>query len=86
MDKTALVATIKEWLKMDESIAQLRKELKTKTEQRKAHNVKLIALMRAQNVDEIDMTDGKILRQTKKVKAPINKKHLMTCLSTYYKS
>jgi hypothetical protein len=86
MDKALLVATIKEWLKADEGIAELRKEIKAKIELRKAHNLKLISLMRSQNVDEIDLSDGKIIRQTKKVKAPINKKHLLTCLSTYYKS
>lgn len=86
MDKAALVATIKEWLKADEGIAQLRKEIKAKTELRKATNLKLIALMRSQNVDEIDLSDGKIIRQTRKTKAPINKKHLLACLSTYYKS
>jgi hydroxylamine reductase (hybrid-cluster protein) len=86
MDKAALVAAIKEWLKADEAITHLRKELKAKTDLRKAHNEKLIALMKAQNVDEIDLSDGKIVRQQKKVKAPINKKHLLTCLSTYYKS
>jgi len=86
MDKAALVATIKDWLKADEGIAQLRKEIKVKTALRKEHNLKLIELMRSQNLDEIDLSDGKIIRQTKKVKAPINKKHLLTCLSTYYKS
>lgn len=86
MDKAALVATIKDWLKADESIVKLRKEIKAMSELRKAHNLKLISLMKSQNVDEIDLSDGKIIRQTRKVKAPINKKHLLTCLSTYYKS
>jgi hypothetical protein len=86
MDKARISATIKEWVRMDTEIADLRRQMKDLSLQKKGYADELVRLMKEFQIDEIDMTDGKIVRQTKRTKAPVNKKLLLTSLAKYYKN
>jgi hypothetical protein len=86
MDKARITATIKEWVRMDSEIADLRRQIKEFTLQKKTHADELVRLMKEFQIDEIDMTDGKIVRQTRRTKAPVNKKLLLASLAKYYKN
>jgi len=86
MDRARISATIKEWVKMETEIAAMRRQMKGLAMQKKALADELVRLMKEFQIDEIDMTDGKIVRQTRKTKAPVNKKLLLASLAKYYKS
>jgi hypothetical protein len=86
MDKARITANIKEWVRMDTEIAAMRREIKEMNVKKKMYADELVRLMKEHQIDEIDMTDGKIVRHTRKTKAPVNKKLLMTSLLKYYKS
>lgn len=77
---------IKEWVKTDDEIGELRKRIRLLTQSKKTVSAQLLTIMKEQKIDEFDLNnEGKLVRQTKKTKQPINKKQLLTCLSKYYK-
>lgn len=86
MDRARIATAIKEWVRMDAEIAELRQQIKGRSIQKKAFADELVRLMKDNQIDEIDMSDGKIVRQTRRTKAPVNKKLLFASLSKYLKS
>ena len=40
--------------------------------------------MKSNEIDCFDISDGKIVYSQNKIKAPVSKKHLLTCLSQYF--
>lgn len=86
MDKISIITTIKEWVKIDDDISKMQIELKKKKEFKKKISLDLLNVMKQNNLDEFDITDYKIIRNVKKVKMPINKKHILKCLQTYCKT
>ncbi len=86
MDKVNIVGIIKEWVKVDDDIMKLQVELKKKKEYKKKISEELLNVMKTNNLDEFDITDYKIVRNVKKIKMPINKKHILKCLESYCKS
>jgi len=83
--KTELIQNIKEWVKLDNEIRQIKKEEKTRKIKQKVLSAKLMSVMKENKIDEFDINNGKLSYQTRKVKKPINKKNLMNILSKYYK-
>jgi hypothetical protein len=77
---------IKEWVKVDDEMDELRKRMRGLNQSKKLLSTQLLNIMKEQKIDEFDLNqEGKLIRQTKKTKQPINKKQLMTSLSKYYK-
>ena len=80
-----LKQNIKEWVKIDEEMTELRQRMRTLNQTKKDLSVGLLSIMKDQKIDEFDLNnEGKLIRQTKKTKQPINKKQLMTSLIKYY--
>lgn len=86
MDKVNLIGIIKEWVKIDDDIMKLQTDMKKKKEYKKKISLELLNVMKTHNLDEFDITDYKIVRNVKKVKMPINKKHILKCLESYCKN
>jgi hydroxymethylpyrimidine pyrophosphatase-like HAD family hydrolase len=83
--KDQLVKTIKEWVKIDNEIRALQKEvLKRKTDKKKASS-DLMGVMKKNEIDCFDINDGQIYYSKKNIKKPITKKVLMNTLSKFYK-
>lgn len=86
MDKHQLITTIKEWVRLDAEIVVLRRSAKAAADLKKELTKNLVVLMKENSLDEIDLSDSKIVRKTRVSKSSVNKKHLMNCLSKYYKN
>jgi len=86
MERQHLIATIKEWMRLDQEIAALRRQAKGFVDQKKELTKMLVGLMKEKSLDEIDLTDGKLVRKTRVTKSSLNKKTLQVCLSKYYKN
>ena len=71
---------------MDTQLKNLRTELKRLNQEKKEISNKLIDIMKDNDIETIDMNEGKIQYKKSVVKAPISKKHLMACLESYYKN
>jgi hypothetical protein len=86
MDKTILITRVKEWVKIDEDIATLQNEIKKKKVLKKNISAELMDIMKNNGIDQFDLNDGKLIRQVRKTKASLSKKHLLGCLSKYCKT
>jgi hypothetical protein len=84
-NKEKLIKTIQEWVKLDNEIRKLKKEASIrKTEQDKITKT-LMNTMKTNEIDEFNISNGKITYLNKTVKKPINKKNLLEILSKFYR-
>ena len=84
--KEKLVNNIKEWIKMDNEIAQLKTEIKERNNKKKALTENLVSVMKTNQIDCFDINGGALVYKTNKVKKPINGKTLLAALQNYYKT
>ncbi len=84
--KEQLVNNIKEWIKMDNEIAQLKTEIKERNNKKKALTENLVSVMKTNEIDCFDINGGALVYKTNKVKKPINGKTLLAALQNYYKT
>lgn len=84
--KEQLVTNIKEWIKIDTEIAQLKAEIKERNNKKKALTENLVVVMKTNSIDCFDINGGALVYKKNKVKKPINGKTLLTALQNYYKN
>jgi len=83
--KEKLIKTIQEWVRLDNEMRTLKKEVNSrKTEQDKITKV-LINTMKSNEIDEFNINNGKLSYSNRTVKKPITKKNLLEILSKFYK-
>jgi hypothetical protein len=85
MDKDGLIRNIKEWVQIDNEMKTLQKELKDRRVKKKLLTESLVEVMRTHEIDEFNMNEGKLIYSQHKIKTPLSKKYLITCLGTYFK-
>ena len=83
-NKNQLIHTVKEWVRIDNEIRQLQKEISTRRQDKKIMNDQLMETMKSNDIDCFDLNDGKICYTKKNVKKPINNKVLLDILTKYY--
>lgn len=82
--KEKLIKTIQEWVRLDNEMRTLKKEVNSrKTEQDKITKV-LINMMKSNEIDEFNINNGKLSYSNRTVKKPITKKNLLEILSKFY--
>ena len=84
--KEELVNTIKGWMQIDSEMKLLQKELKERRLKKKHLTEALVEIMKTNEIDCFDISEGKIIYTANKVKAPLSKKHLNECLAKYFAS
>jgi hypothetical protein len=84
--KEQLVNNIKEWIKMDTEIAELKAQIKDRNNKKKTLTENLVTVMKTNKIDCFDINGGALVYKTNKVKKPINGKTLLSALQNYYKS
>jgi Family of unknown function (DUF5760) len=82
--KEQLIHHVKTWVKLDNDIRVLQKELASKKTQKKEISAQLMETMKKNAIDCFDIKDGQICYTKKNVKKPITSKKLLELLSTYY--
>jgi len=83
-NKKLLIENIKEWVKLDKEIRELKKQEKIRKKKQDELSKSLIEIMKSNEIDEFDINQGKIVYKKKNVKKPITKKNLLDILSKYY--
>jgi hypothetical protein len=83
--KDQLVKKIKEWVKIDNEIRALQKEVRKKQADKKTISADLMDVMRKNEIDCFDIKDGQITYSKKNVKKPITSKNLLGILANYCK-
>jgi len=84
--KEQLVNNIKEWIKMDTEITDLKAQIKDKTTKKKTLTENLVTVMKTNKIDCFDINGGALIYKTNKTKKPINAKTLLAALQNYYKT
>jgi len=84
--KEQLVNNIKEWIKMDTEIADLKAQIKDRNNKKKTLTENLVSVMKTNKIDCFDINGGALVYKSNKIKKPINGKTLLTALQNYYKS
>jgi hypothetical protein len=83
--KEQLVKSIKDWVKIDNEIRSLQKEIINRKTEKKHISSDLMTVMKKNEIDCFDINGGQIYYSKKNVKKPITKKVLMNTLSKFYK-
>lgn len=83
--KEELIQTIKAWVKIDNEVKALQKEVKKRNDDKKKLSESLMNVMKKNEIDCFDIKDGQIMYSKKSVKRPMTKKVLMDVLTKYYK-
>jgi hypothetical protein len=84
--KEQLVNNIKEWIKIDTEIAELKAQIREKNNKKKGLTENLVTVMKNNKIDCFDINGGALVYKTNKVKKPINGKSLLLALQSYYKT
>jgi phage gpG-like protein len=84
--KEQLVNNIKEWIKIDSEITQLKAEIKERTNKKKNLTENLVKVMKSNSIDCFDINGGALVYKKNRVKKPINGKTLLSALQNYYKN
>ena len=84
LNKTELVGSIKEWIRLDNEIRNLNKEIRDRKTQMIKISQNLMSTMKDNNIDEFNVKEGKLIYSKKQVKKPITKKYLTDVLLKYY--
>lgn len=82
--KEDLVNTIKEWMKVEEEMKVLQREIKERRKNKKILTESLVNIMKTHDIDCFDMTSGNIIYTKNKVKQPLSKKYITECLGKYF--
>jgi len=80
-----LKQTVREWVKLDNEIRTLNKEISARRNEKKIISKSLIDVMRSNKLDIFELKDGQLMYVKKNKKKPITQKQLLTLLSSYYK-
>jgi hypothetical protein len=84
--KEQLVNNIKDWIKIDNEIAQLKAEIKERTNKKKGLTTDLVNVMKNNQIDCFDINGGALIYKKSVVKKPINGKSLLIALKNFYKN
>lgn len=83
--KEELINNIREWIKIDNDINNLKKEIKNKTTQKKTLTDNLVNVMKTNSIDCFDINGGALVYSQRKTKKAISGKYLLLQLEKYYK-
>jgi hypothetical protein len=82
-DKDQLIPIVKSWVVLDNQIKAMNKKLKQLREEKKKHNEKMIQVMKANEIDNLDLKDGQIQYKKQTRREPLTQKTLLRILSKH---
>lgn len=82
--KEELLQSVKEWIKIDNEIKLLNQEVKKRRQQKNALSEGLVDIMKNNEIDCFDLSEGKIMYTSSRIKAPLSKKYLLESLGKYF--
>jgi hypothetical protein len=83
-NKEVLSTNIKKWLQLEKEMKLLQTELKERRKKKNDLTNILVDLMKKNDIECLDISDGKIIYTQNNSKGPLNKKYLSECLEKYF--
>lgn len=84
--KEQLSQNIKGWIQTDKEMKLLQSKMKELKSIKSNYTDALVDIMKTNEIDCFDINEGKIIYTQNRIKATINKKHLLTCLEKYFEN
>lgn len=84
--KEELLEQIRNWMSIETELKNLRQQVRELNSQKKIISNTLIQVMKENEIETINMNEGRLLYKKTEVKAPISKKHLLDSLMDFYKN
>jgi hypothetical protein len=84
--KESLIKNVKAWMNLEKELKVLQQQIKERKLKKKELSENLITIMKTNEIDCVDITDGKILYTQTNVKSSLNKKHLLDSLEKYFEN
>ena len=84
--KEELIINVKEWIKIDNEIQELQKEIKIRQKKKKTFSIALMNVMKKNDIDCFDINGGSLIYKKSISKKAINAKSLLQTLQNYYKT
>ena len=75
---------VKEWIKTNNTITTLQSEIKKQRKHKTIITERLLSIMKNNDIDGFDITDGQLMYTKNKVKSTIGKKMLQDTLRAYF--
>ena len=85
-DNNELVNNIKEWVQIDIEMKKYQKLIREMRRRKNDLTNDLLDTMKQNDIDVVDIKDGKLIYSQYKVKAPLTKKHLVSSLSQLFQN
>jgi hypothetical protein len=82
--KEELVINVKEWIKIDNEILQLKAQVKERNLKKKQLTDSLMNVMKKNEIECFDINGGALIYKKNTIKKPITGKTLLTTLQKYY--
>lgn len=84
--KDVLVSIVREWVKNDNELRELKKQENIRKKANVALTEKLMTIMRTNSLDCFDINDGKIMYKKTNTKKAFSKKTILQLLNEFYKN
>lgn len=81
-DKDKFEELVRSYVELDDQIKQASKDVKFLKDKKKELDVSITDYMKLNNIEQVNITGGKLKVYTSKVRAPINKDHILDVLSS----
>lgn len=78
--KKDLIETVKKWVQLDNQLKQLNAMSKKIRNDKKIHNQKMIDIMKANEIDNVELKDGQIQYKKYTKREPLTQKKLLEIL------
>tara|TARA_A200000159_G_C7244789_1_gene306123 strand:- start:1 stop:351 length:351 start_codon:yes stop_codon:yes gene_type:complete len=85
MNKDQLIENVRDWITIDNEIKQLQKIIKDKRKEKKGLTENLVEVMKSNDIQCFDISDGKLMYTQNKIKSALSKKHLIKSLTEWFK-
>jgi phage gpG-like protein len=85
LKKDDLILHIKEWIKLDNDIINLKNQVKEKINKKKELTETLVNVMKSNSIDCFDINGGALIYKQKKTRRTISGKFLLSQLEEHYK-
>jgi len=81
--KEDLIQTVKKWVQLDNQIKQVNTMLKKLRSEKKEHNEQMITMMKASQIDNLELKDGQIQYKKYSKRESLTQKKLLEILSNH---
>ena len=73
-DRSKLIENVKEWIHLDNELKEMRATMRDNRNRKKQITAILVDIMKTNEIDCFDITDGQLIYSKKNIKKPLTKK------------